>query len=93
MSALKKNSKSRRGTPVQAHTRLRRVMLWLSSGSATANSGKTSTAGVSQSITPSSTSVAISIVVSDLPTEPIIMGVSGVIGASPPAPFTPKPPV
>jgi hypothetical protein len=42
-------------------------------------------------MTPSSTSVAITIVVRDMAVEPIIISVSGVTGSSLPTSHTPKP--
>ena len=46
---------------------------------------------VSHAIRSSSTSVAISIVVIDLVTEPTIISVSGVTGSEPPSSRTPNP--
>src|SRR6266508_4380908 len=90
-TALKLNSRSRRGTKVQPQTRLRTVIVWLSAGSATANDGTISTTGWSHSSNPSSTSVVIIIVVIDLVVQPIIISVSGVTASSPPSSLTPNP--
>ena len=89
--ALKESSTSRRGTPVQAQTMFRTVIFCVISGSPTAKVGRISTTRVSQSISPSSTSVAIIMVVIDLVVDPIIINVSVVTGSSLPSSRTPKP--
>ena len=82
--ALKINSGSRSGSPVQAQKASATVRRRVSTGSATANAGSRSTTGVSQASNPSSTAVAAIVAVIGLVTEPTIIRVSGVTRSSPP---------
>ncbi len=84
-------SMSRRWTPVQLQTSWRMVTFGVRLGSLRAKVGRMLMAGVSQVILPSSTTLAIIMVVMLLPVEPIIISVSGVMGSGLPFSRTPKP--